>query len=214
MKIIVGSGLLAPILFWLVGVENLFFMIHDKEDLFIAVADKIGKMTVKVIDMAAQIEGVGAIFCGDDLGFKTSSMFSPEYLRKRVFPWHKKFSDVTHKYGKTFWYHCCGYKDNIIEDLIENVKIDVLHSFEESCCPVTNYVKKYGDKIGFCGGIDMDKLSRSDEPELREYIRNVLDIGMDNGRHVLGSGNSVSNYIPVNNYLVMLDEGYNWSKHG
>lgn len=34
---------------------------------------------------------------------------------------------------------------------------------------------------------------------------------MPGGRYALGSGNSVANYVPVQNYLAMLDEGYHWS---
>jgi len=33
---------------------------------------------------------------------------------------------------------------------------------------------------------------------------------MAKGKYALGSGNSISNYIPVKNYLVMLEEGLNF----
>ena len=39
-------------------------------------------------------------------------------------------------------------------------------------------------------------------------MRNVLAFG---GGYCLGTGNSVANYIPLANYLAMLDEG---RKHG
>jgi len=33
---------------------------------------------------------------------------------------------------------------------------------------------------------------------------------MPGGGYALGSGNSITNYIPVENYLIMLDEGAKW----
>ena len=69
-------------------------------------------------------------------------------------------------------------------------------------------VEKYGEKIGIMGGIDMDKLSRLNEVELRKYIRDVLNTCMQGGRYTLGSGNSIANYVPIENFLIMLDEGH------
>jgi len=158
---------------------------------------------------AVRYSGVGAIFHADDLGYKTGTILNPEFLRKNIFPWFKKYASLAHEQGKMYWYHCCGYKDSIMEDLINDVKIDALHSFEDICCPVMEYHRRYGDRIGILGGVDMDKLTRTNESELRKYVRGVLDECMP-GRYALGSGNSIANYIPVKNYLVMLDEGLKW----
>ena len=48
------------------------------------------------------------------------------------------------------------------------------------------------------------------ENELRDYVRNILDVCMPGGRYLLGSGNSVCNYIPVDNYFAMMDEGFKY----
>ena len=59
------------------------------------------------------------------------------------------------------------------------------------------------------GGVDMDKLGRMGEADLRAYVRKILDQCMP-GRFALGSGNTVANYIPVENYLAMVDEARRW----
>lgn len=48
-----------------------------------------------------------------------------------------------------------------------------------------------------------------DEKSLREYVRSILDECMPD-RYALGSGNSIANYLPVKNYLIMFDEGLKW----
>ncbi len=209
MKMIVASVMYQVISDRFFGHENFFILSHDEPELVEAVFEEWGKKVYEYYKEAVQYPEVGAIFHGDDLGFKTATMFNPEFLRKNVFPWFKKYASLAHEQGKMFWFHCCGYKDEIMEDLIEDVKIDALHSFEDSCCPVIEYKKRYGDRIGILGGVDMDKLGRLNESELRKYVREILDECMP-GRYVLGSGNSIANYIPVKNYLAMLDEGLNW----
>ena len=72
-------------------------------------------------------------------------------------------------------------------------------------------MEKYGDRIAALGGIDLDKLGRMEEGELRKYVRESLDRCMP-GRYALGSGNSIANYIPPENYLAMLEEGLKWGK--
>jgi len=119
-------------------------------------------------------------------------------------------SFLAHEYGKMYWYHCCGNVSKVIEDLIEDVKIDTFHSFHDMIIPVGKFMKRYGERIAALGGIDMDKLGRMNEQELRKYVRDTLDECMP-GRYALGSGNTVANYIPPQNYLAMLDEGSKWA---
>ena len=69
------------------------------------------------------------------------------------------------------------------------------------------FKKKNEDRIGILGGVDMDKLCRLDEKNLRRYVRKILDECMCGGRYVLGSGNSIANYSPVKNYFIMFEEG-------
>ena len=52
-------------------------------------------------------------------------------------------------------------------------------------------------------------LARMDEPALRSYIRDLLDVCMPH-RSALGSGNTVANYVPLENYIIMLDEARRW----
>jgi uroporphyrinogen decarboxylase len=65
----------------------------------------------------------------------------------------------------------------------------------------------YGRQIALLGGIDVDFLCRSDEAAVRRRVRETLDACLPGGGYVLGTGNSVANYIPLDNYLTMLDEG-------
>jgi uroporphyrinogen decarboxylase len=91
--------------------------------------------------------------------------------------------------------------------LIEQVKIDAKHSFEDAIEPVTVAKQRWGDRIALIGGLDIDFLARTTPEQVRERVRQTLDICQPGGGYCLGTGNSVTNYIPLDNFLAILDEG-------
>jgi uroporphyrinogen decarboxylase len=100
-----------------------------------------------------------------------------------------------------------------MDELIDDVGIDAKHSFEDVITPVADAKRMYGDRIAVLGGIDVDFLCRANEAEVRAYTRSVIDACAPGGGWALGTGNSVANYIPVENYLAMLDEGMQYRIH-
>ncbi len=210
MKIAVVGSVLEQVMEWLLGYEGVLYNVYDDPDFIGAVFDRVGKIVYDLYAVSVESDGVGVIWHGDDLGFKTGTILSPGQLRKWVFPWFKKYARLAHDNGLPIWFHACGNKKEVMDDFIHDIKFDAIHSFEDSCCPVTEYSKRYSKDIGLMGGVDIDKMTRLDEKPLRRYIRNILETCMENGRFALGSGNSITNYSPVENYLIMLDEGKNY----
>jgi uroporphyrinogen decarboxylase len=212
MKLAVMGSLFEHVLENLLGYEGLFYLLYDEPELVAQVFARWGQKVYDYYESVIGMEAVGAIFHADDLGFGTSTLLSPAVLRQHVFPWFKKYAALAHAHGKMFWYHCCGnvYRTGVIEDLIEDVRIDAFHSFQDSILPVGEFKARYGTRVAALGGVDMDKLARLDKADLREYIRDVLAHGMTGGRFALGSGNSLANYIPLQNYFILLDESRRW----
>ncbi|MBS3789220.1 hypothetical protein KGY79_13625 [Candidatus Bipolaricaulota bacterium] len=208
------QGLLENLMNAIVGYVPLYRMLYQQPDLLKSISDRVGETILAFYRKIIGFPGLHGFFQGDDMGFKTSTLISPEHLRKYILPWHKKISNLAHQNNLLYFLHTCGAKEPIIEDLIEDVGVDALHSFEDQIKPVTTFCEEYGDRIGVLGGIDMDKLARLPEGELREYVRRVLDECNSSGGYALGSGNSVSDYIPMENYLIMLEEGMRWSDYG
>lgn len=206
-----GGGILENVT-WLMGYESLSYALYDNPDLVEAIFDKVGRTIYQFYKNIVEIPNIHAFFQGDDMGFKTATLVSPQVLRKYVLPWHKKYAELAHEHDMLYLLHSCGNVETIMEDLIEDVKIDGKHSFEDEIMPVTEFHRKYSDKIAVLGGVDINVLATYEEDELREYIRNILASCMSKGRYALGSGNSVTNYVPVKNYLIMVEEGLNWSE--
>jgi uroporphyrinogen decarboxylase len=212
MKMTVTATLFEHVLENLLGYEGLFYMLHDDPELVAQVFARWGQKVYDFYQSVVGMEEVGAIFHADDLGFKTSTLLSPDALRELVFPWFKRYAALAHAHGKMFWYHCCGnvYNDGVIQDLIEDVRIDAFHSFQDVVLPVADFKARYGERVAALGGVDMDKLARMDEAGLGGYVRGIVERCVPGGRFALGAGNTVANYVPLRNYFVMLRESRRW----
>ena len=200
-------GHFAEFLTWLMGYETLCYALYDNRELVAAVANKILEFARGVLEQLLQFDCVKAILASDDMGFKTSTLISPADLREFVLPGHKTLAEMAHQSGRLYLLHSCGNIRAIMPDLLDYVKIDGKHSFEDAIEPITDAKREYGDRIALLGGIDVDFLCRSDEQAIRKRVRETLDVCMPGGGYCLGSGNSIANYVPVENYLIMLDEG-------
>ena len=192
---------------WLTGYERLCYAIYDTPDLVDAMFSKIGGIFHEAAKLIAQFDRVAALFGGDDMGFKTGPMVPPEILINGSLPWHRKNAQVAHEVGKLYILHACGDIRLLMDSLIDYVHIDGRHSFEDVIEPVTEAKRRYGSQIAVLGGIDVDFLCWANEEQIRSRVRETLDICQAGGGYCLGSGNSVTNYIPVDNYLIMMDEG-------
>lgn len=186
--------------------EGLCFALVDNPDLVAAVCGRIGELMEGYYRHILDLHRLIAVFPGDDMGFRTATLISPEDLRRHPLPWHKRFCAMTHDRGLPYFLHSCGNVEAIMGDLIEEVGIDGKHSFEDAIIPVAEMQRRYGDRIAILGGIDVDVLSRAEPEQLRAYVRGVIDECGPRGRYAVGSGNSIPSYVPLENYLTMLDE--------
>lgn len=191
----------------LMGLTPLAYAIHDNAQLVEAVAVRVGAMLEDLFSTAAEIPNMGALWLGDDLGFKTSTVLSPRHLRRYVFPFQQRLAQIAHEHDMPFLLHSCGNLEHILPELIERIGIDARHSYEDVIVPVTEAKQRWGQRIAILGGVDVDYLCRHTEEEVRAYTRRVLEACAPGGGYALGTGNTVANYIPVKNYLAMVDEG-------
>lgn len=208
MKVISnGPGGILENVMWLLGYEGIGYLMYDDESLIRDMFEAIGSRIIEYFDTLASFDVVGALALGDDLGFKTQTMLSPEVYRELLFPWHRKLVATVHRHGKPIILHACGNLSEIMEDIIA-CGWDARHSFEDVIEPVWEAKAKYGGRIALLGGFDMDKICRMSEEEVRAHTRFLIEQCAPGGGWALGTGNSVANYIPMGNFLTMLQEGY------
>jgi len=188
----------------IVGYQTLCLMVYDDPELLEAVFYEVGKRIKQYFVECLKHDAVGAIICNDDWGFNTQTMLPPEILRKNVFPWYKEIVEEAHKVGKYAILHSCGYYGDIIDDVIDVMKFDGRHSYEDNIVRVEDAYDDLHERIAVLGGIDVNFLALATPEEVYKRCKAIVMKSKDKGGYALGSGNSIPDYIPLENYLALL----------
>lgn len=199
-----GPGGVLENVIQLVGYERLCYMIADDPELVQDIFDAVGSRFVRYYEICGTFDSVGAMISNDDWGFKTQTMLSVGDMRRYVFPWHKRIVETIHAGGRPAILHSCGNLDAVMDDVIDDMRFDAKHSFEDNILPVEEAYEKWGDRIAILGGIDLDFMCRATPEQVQQRSLAMLERASDRGGYALGTGNSVPEYVPVDNYMAMI----------
>ena len=212
MCIVSGSAShFCELLTWLMGYESFCYALYDNRELVLRIRDKLLEIYRKVTELYLGFERLRIVFASDDMGFRSGLLFGRQDMIELVLEPHARMSRMCHDAGRLYLLHTCGNMSGIMDYLIDEVRIDGKHSFEDTIEDVRDVKKSYGRRTGIIGGIDVDFLCRSDEKAIRKRVRETLEVCHPGGGFCLGTGNSVTNYVPLESYLAMVDEGRLWA---
>ena len=191
----------------LVGFVPLCMMRDDDPELYADVFTKVGDLMIAIWSQLLKRHGDTYAVCrfGDDLGFKTSTLMTPNDIRTHILPQYRRIAELIHAHGKPFLLHSCGCIFDVMEDIINVVGIDAKHSNEDQIAPFQTWVDRYGDRIGNFGGVDLNILCLNTEQEIRNYVRDVIKASEGFRGIAIGSGNSIPDYVPAAGYLAMVE---------
>jgi len=199
----------------LVGYDNLCTMIYDNEQLVYDIFETVGSRILENWCMAMEHDFVGAIIVGDDWGFNTQTMLSPKDMRRFVFPWHKEIVKLAHSKGLYAILHSCGYYREVVDDVIDDIRYDARHSYEDNVVSVEEAYEELHTRIAVLGGIDVDFMARKSPGEVFARSRAMIERSSGRGAYALGTGNSVPEFIPDQNYFAMTEAAWSeMSQHG
>jgi len=151
---------------------------------------------------------IDMIFFGDDIASQEGMLMSAETWRKMIKPWHKRFYDISHMYGKKTLYHSCGSLEPIIEDLIE-IGLDVLNPLQFSAknFPSSEKLKeKYGSRLCFLGGMDIQSvLPFYSVEEIKKETERLINSLGKNGGFILQTTHMIQADTPPEKIIAMYD---------
>jgi uroporphyrinogen decarboxylase len=196
----------------LTGFDTLCHLSLTDPELTGQLFEQIGERLLQFYSIVASIEPVGACVVNDDWGFRTQTMFPPEMMETYVFPYIREIVRAIHDRGKPVILHSCGNLKSVMDVIIDDLKVDGKHSFEDAIYPVEDAYAWWHDRIAIMGGIDVDFLARRSPPEIYSRSLKLLETTFPSGGFALGSGNSIPAYIPDENYLAMVKAAVDYSK--
>lgn len=206
--VMIGPGGVLENIIGIMGYDNLCMQVYENPQLVSDVAEQVGSRMVKYYSIAAEYDIIGAAWGNDDWGFNTQTMLSPKHMREYIFPWHKKIVEAVHSRNKPCVLHSCGNPIEVMDDIVDDIKYDGRHSYEDNIICVEDFYEKFHERIAVIGGIDVDFIVTKTPEEIKERSKKMLERTASRGGYALGTGNSVPEYIPIDNYLAMLSAAY------
>lgn len=193
--------------FWTIrGMENLMMDYYDNMDELKIIGNKIVEFYKVVVDKYKAL-GFDGIFTSDDLGHQTGPMMSPAIFEELYLPLYKDFISHVHSRGMHVWLHSCGDNTKLMEYLIE-AGLDVFHPVQVGCMDGLETAKKFGDRISFLAGIDVQHLLPDGTvEEVQKGVREFIDtFYKPEGGLLLAMGNGIMPGTPIENIDVALNE--------
>ncbi len=95
-----------------------------------------------------------------------------------------------------------------MDDVIDGIGYDARHSYEDTIVPVEQAYERWGERIAILGGMDVDFLCTSTPGRIHARAAAMLEKAAGRGGYALGTGNSVPEYIPVENYPAMVSAAF------
>ncbi|MBN2557272.1 MAG: hypothetical protein JXB33_00810 [Clostridia bacterium] len=185
----------------MMGYDNLCFALHDDPRLVWDVCEKVGSALADYYRIVSPRDDVAAVISNDDWGFNTQPMISEDDIRRYILPWHREITGIIHDAGKPAILHSCGNLEFLMDDIID-AGYDAKHSYEDNIMPVEEFYGKYKGRIAVLGGMDLDFICRAKPDEIHARSKRMVE-SADRG-YALGSGNSIPEYVPFENYMAMI----------
>jgi uroporphyrinogen decarboxylase len=213
MKVLVDHGKVFTGVWWLMGFEGFCRAIKRDPDLIARMYEQVGAAQHRILDIATDFDCVGGVRFADDLAYAEGLMVSPTHLRQHFFPWLRACAELVHRKGKVFIFHSDGDVRLVLEDIIA-CGVDGLHPIEPKAMDITELKRTVGHRIALCGNIDLGyTLTRGTPEEVETEVKERIRVLAPGGGYLLGSSNSVPEYVPLENFNAMREACFRYGRY-
>jgi len=152
-------------------------------------------------------DGQDGVIWGQDYGYKTGPLISPEMFAEFVVPLTKKrVQDINTNYGMPVWQHACGNNWALLDMFVE-MGFACYQSIQPTADMDIRKVKRqYGDKLCLWGGIPVEHLVDGTPEDIRRDVAHAVESAKDGGGYIFGSSHSIAVGTKYDNFMTMIDE--------
>jgi uroporphyrinogen decarboxylase len=195
----------------LMGFEAFCYSLVDNPSLVDAIFEKVGAIQFDMVNAVAGSPAIGAIWITDDIAYTEGLMVAPSILRRCLFPWFEMIGRVAEDAGLPLIYHSDGRLYPVLDDLIA-CGINAIHPIEPKGMDIEYLKHTVGDRLCLIGNIDLSyTLTRGTPQEVEGEVRLRLRTIAPGGGYCLGSSNSITDYVLLENFNAMRETVF---KHG
>jgi hypothetical protein len=191
------------------GMQNTFMDFCTNEDEVRRLLDALIGYLIALTRSWGALD-VDALFFTDDWGTQTSLMISPKMWRSFFKDLYRRLFDEVHRLGMDVMLHSCGNVMSVVEDWIE-VGLDVLDPLQPGAMDINDVVKRFGGRLSFCGGVDVQNLLVFGSPQqIKDAVHQLADtLGRPfGGGLIVAPANTTTPDVPLENFRALLEASH------
>lgn len=174
------NGFFSGLHYFFMEYQDVLLSMLTEPELIHAMLERLGNWNMTAAEKMIEAGADCITFC-DDLGSKSSMLFSPEMYRTFIKPWHRKLCNRIHEMGATIHIHTHGALQAVLNDLVE-CGFDFINPFDpEEGWDVEAVLRDYSNKFVVVGGFPT-KFWYWPEEQQHTYLQKMAGYGKKYGR--------------------------------
>lgn len=184
-----------------VGLEMFSYCLVDHPDIIDELLERNVRRGLRWIEHLPADHGIEAMFCGDDVAYKSGPLLSPAWMADHYFPRMARLNEALHRRGISVLFHSDGNLMPIL-GLLVDAGIDGLNPIEIMAGMDVGEIHRLYPKLYLCGGIDVSQLLPfGTAAQVRDATRRAIDAA--EGRLMVGSSTELNDDVPLENFLAV-----------
>ncbi len=193
------------------GMEKLLLSFYDNPELIKSLFDAI--LHAQMLFYERQLDAVGKyiqiVEIIDDLGSQNGPLISPNMYRTFLKPVHKKLVQFIKQKAPraNVLIHSCGSVEAFIDDFID-IGIHILNPIQVRAKDMdpNKLREKYGDRICFEGGIDVQYTMRGSTEDVKREVRALKNKIGNKGGYILAPSHNIEDEVPMKNVISLFED--------
>lgn len=194
------------------GIENFMLKLYDDIKLVEHIMDIFTDYSTRITKELSK-RNIDCFWLDDDLTFNNGFLVQPEFIKDLWIPRTNKMLKPLREKGIPIYMHCCANLTDVIPMIID-MGIKAIHPIQPNCNDIYALKKEYGDKMSFVGNMDLaGVLSFGTPEEVVEDTKKHIDKLAPGGGYVVASSHSITDDVPPENYLAMIETAQTYGSY-
>jgi uroporphyrinogen decarboxylase len=194
----------------LLGFEGVAFALYDQPGLVESVLERIGDFLFRLLLRVLELPNLGALWFADDLSSVDTYFVNPNWYRRHLFPWMRKFCEAATAKRLPMIYHCDGTMWEVLPDIVE-CGFAAIQPVEPKAMDIVEVKRRYGRSLCLIGNIDLGGCLTMGTPhEVETQVQQRIRELAPGGGYMVGSSNSITSYVPLENYKALIEATFEY----
>ena len=209
---ILGGCIFQTLYEFVIGLADTMMMCYEQRDLLEEMLDVSADYYVRLV-AAAVDEGLDVFYFADDFAWKNGMMIPPRLFKEIWLPRAARLIAPAVDAGVPVLFHSDGKIDDAVEWLID-IGVDGINPMDPYGIDYCDYKKRFGDRVTLSGNIDVESpLVHGTPKDVEQDVIAHMAVLKPGGRYIAGSSHSVTNFVPHENFIAMINAIHRYGQY-